>query len=161
MKPYKNAPTPALSRAQQAALYRAAFLSNAAHPTIVLFTGPGGTGKAMAAEMIASSMQVELRRIDLGAVVGKFIGETEKNLNAMFEDAERAGAVILIDEADALLGKRSEIKDAHDRYANLEVDYLLQRIERSAGVVILATNHGTDEEWKKRLRLQVSIDFPE
>src|SRR5262249_34973152 len=93
----------------------------------VLFAGPSGTGKTMAAEVLAARLQLDLYRIDLSAVVSKYIGETEKNLRWMFDAAEGGGSILFFDEADALFGKRSEIKDSHDRYANIETNYLLQR----------------------------------
>ena len=105
-----------------------------------LFTGESGTGKTMAAEVLANELRVSLYRIDLSAVVNKYIGETEKNLRRLFDAAEDGGAILFFDEADALFGKRSEVNDAHDRYANIEVAYLLQKIEEYEGVVILASN---------------------
>src|SRR5205823_4903551 len=105
-----------------------------------LFTGPSGTGKTMAAEIIAGELRLDLYRIDLSQVVNKYIGETEKNLRRVFDAAEAGGAVLLFDEADALFGKRSEIRDSHDRYANLEISYLLQRMESYRGLAILTTN---------------------
>ena len=107
---------------------------------IALFAGPPGTGKTTAAEAVAHALRQDLYRVDLSAVVSKYIGETEKNLAAAFDEAERASAVLFFDEADSLFGKRTEVKDAHDRYANLEVNYLLQRIETFTGLVLLATN---------------------
>src|SRR4029453_12349069 len=105
-----------------------------------LFSGVSGTGKTMAAEVLASELQLDLYRIDLSAVVSKYIGETEKNLRRVFDAAEESGAVLLFDEADALFGKRSEVKDSHDRYANIEISYLLQRMEVYRGLAILTTN---------------------
>lgn len=105
-----------------------------------LFVGPKGTGKTLAAEAIANELQHELLRVDLSAVVSKYIGETEKNLAKLFARAEKSGAVLFFDEADALFGKRTDVKDAHDRYANLEVSYLLQRLESFSGLAIVATN---------------------
>ena len=106
-----------------------------------LFAGPSGTGKTMAAEVLASELRLDLYRIDLASVVSKYIGETEKNLRRVFDAAEDSGAILLFDEADALFGKRSEVKDSHDRYANIEVSYLLQRMEAYRGLAILTTNH--------------------
>jgi SpoVK/Ycf46/Vps4 family AAA+-type ATPase len=105
-----------------------------------LFAGPSGTGKTMAAEILANELELDLFRIDLSAVVSKYIGETEKNLRRVFDAAEEGGAVLLFDEADALFGKRSEVKDSHDRYANVEISYLLQRMEAYRGLAILTTN---------------------
>ena len=105
-----------------------------------LFTGESGTGKTMAAEVLARELELDLYRIDLSAVVSKYIGETEKNLKQVFDAAEEGGAILLFDEADALFGKRSEVKDSHDRYANIEVSYLLQRMEAYQGLAILTTN---------------------
>ncbi len=109
--------------------------------SMVLFAGLTGTGKTLAAEMLARELGLDLYRIDLSAVVSKYIGETEKNLAHVFDKAEGSGAVLLIDEADALFGRRSEVKDAHDRYANAAINYLVRRIETYHGPVILATNH--------------------
>ncbi len=105
-----------------------------------LFAGASGTGKTMAAEVLANELALDLYRIDLSAVVSKYIGETEKNLRRVFDAAEDGGAILLFDEADALFGKRSEVKDSHDRYANIEVSYLLQRMEAYRGLAILTTN---------------------
>src|SRR5262249_26205018 len=105
-----------------------------------LFEGPSGTGKTMAAEILASELDLDLYRIDLSQVVSKYIGETERNLRRVFDAAESGGAVLLFDEADALFGKRTEVKDSHDRYANIEVSYLLQRMEAYRGLAILTTN---------------------
>ena len=105
-----------------------------------LFAGPSGTGKTMAAEALANQTQLALYSIDLGRVVGKYLDKTEKNLDALFDAAQEADALMFFDEADALFGKRSEVADGHDRYANIEAGYLLQRIEDYRGIVILATN---------------------
>ena len=128
-----------------------------------LFAGPPGTGKTMAAEAVAAALGQDLFRIDLSAVVSKYIGETEKNLATAFREAERAGAVLLFDEADALFGKRTEVRDAHDRYANLEVNYLLQRVETFTGLVILATNRGAaiDDAFLRRLRFSIRFEVPD
>ena len=128
----------------------------------VLFAGESGTGKTMAAEVIANSLNLNLYRIDLSAVVSKYIGETEKNLRRLFDAAEDGGAVLFFDEADALFGKRSEVKDSHDRYANIEVNYLLQRIEAYRGLAILATNmkSSLDQAFMRRLRFIVNFPFP-
>src|SRR5262249_32906735 len=105
-----------------------------------LFARPSGTGKTMAAEGLAAQLCLDLYRIDLSSVVSKYIGETEKNLRRVFDAAEEGGAILLFDEADALFGKRSEVKDSHDRYANIEVGYLLQRMEAYRGLAILTSN---------------------
>ncbi|MGC1306301.1 MAG: ATP-binding protein [Phormidesmis sp.] len=127
-----------------------------------LFAGESGTGKTMAAEVIANDLQLNLYRIDLSAVVSKYIGETEKNLRRLFDAAEDGGAILFFDEADALFGKRSEVKDSHDRYANIEINYLLQRIEAYRGLAILATNlkQALDVAFLRRLRFVVNFTFP-
>jgi hypothetical protein len=127
-----------------------------------LFSGESGTGKTMAAEVIANDLQLDLYCIDLSAVVSKYIGETEKNLRRVFDVAEDSGAIIFFDEADALFGKRSEIKDSHDRYANIEINYLLQRMESYRGVAILASNmkSALDKAFVRRLRFIVDFPFP-
>ncbi len=129
----------------------------------MLFAGEPGTGKTMAAEVIAAELGLELYKIDLSTVVSKYIGETEKNLERIFHEAEQSNAILFFDEADALFGKRSEVKDAHDRYANLEIAYLLQRMEAYDGVTILATNLRTnlDEAFVRRLHFIVEFPFPE
>ncbi|WP_374943174.1 ATP-binding protein [Sphingomonas sp.] len=128
-----------------------------------LFAGPSGTGKTMAAEVIANALELDLYRIDLASVVSKYIGETEKQLARVFDMAERGGGVLLFDEADALFGKRSEVKDSHDRYANIEIDYLLQRLEAFTGVAILTTNMRTslDPAFTRRLRFIVDFPYPD
>ena len=127
-----------------------------------LFAGESGTGKTMAAEVIASDLKLNLYRIDLSAVVSKYIGETEKNLRRLFDAAEQGGAILFFDEADALFGKRSEVKDSHDRYANIEINYLLQRMEAFSGLAILATNQkaALDPAFMRRLRFVVNFPFP-
>jgi hypothetical protein len=127
-----------------------------------LFAGASGTGKTMAAEVLARDLRLDLFRIDLSAVVSKYIGETEKNLRRVFEAAEESGAVLLFDEADALFGKRSEVKDSHDRYANIEVSYLLQRMETYRGLAILTTNlkGALDTAFLRRIRFVVNFPFP-
>jgi ATP-dependent 26S proteasome regulatory subunit len=127
-----------------------------------LFSGDSGTGKTMAAEVIANELRLNLYRIDLSAVVSKYIGETEKNLRRLFDAAEDGGAILFFDEADALFGKRSEVKDSHDRYANIEINYLLQRIESYRGLAILATNmkSALDTAFMRRLRFVVNFSFP-
>jgi SpoVK/Ycf46/Vps4 family AAA+-type ATPase len=128
-----------------------------------LFAGPSGTGKTMAAEVIAGELGLDLYRIDLSAVVSKYIGETEKNLRRVFDAAESGGAVLLFDEADALFGRRSEVKDSHDRYANIEVSYLLQRMESYRGLAILTTNlkQSLDVAFVRRLRFIVQFPYPD
>ncbi|HEY9852399.1 MAG TPA: ATP-binding protein [Leptolyngbyaceae cyanobacterium] len=128
-----------------------------------LFSGASGTGKTMAAEVLANELQLELYRIDLSAVVSKYIGETEKNLRRVFDAAETGGAILLFDEADALFGKRSEVKDSHDRYANIEVSYLLQRMEAYRGLAILTTNlkSALDTAFLRRIRFVVQFPFPD
>lgn len=127
-----------------------------------LFIGPSGAGKSMAAEVIAQELNLYLYRIDLSAVVSKYIGETEKNLRQVFDAAEDGGAILFFDEADALFGKRSEVKDSHDRYANIEINYLLQRMEAFGGLAILATNmkNALDPAFWRRLRFIVNFPFP-
>jgi SpoVK/Ycf46/Vps4 family AAA+-type ATPase len=127
-----------------------------------LFAGESGTGKTLAAEVIANEARLDLYRIDLSSVVSKYIGETEKNLARLFDAAERSGAVLLFDEADALFGKRSEVKDSHDRYANIEVAYLLQRIESYRGLAILTTNlkNALDRAFLRRIQFVVQFPFP-
>ena len=128
-----------------------------------LFAGPSGTGKTMAAEVLASELRLDLYRIDLSPVVSKYIGETEKNLRRVFDAAEEGGAILLFDEADALFGKRSEVKDSHDRYANIEISYLLQRMEAYRGLAILTTNMkgALDPAFLRRMRFVVQFPFPD
>jgi SpoVK/Ycf46/Vps4 family AAA+-type ATPase len=128
-----------------------------------LFAGESGTGKTMAAEVLANDLHLDLYRIDLSAVVSKYIGETEKNLGRVFDAAEDGGAILLFDEADALFGKRGEVRDSHDRYANIEVSYLLQRMEAYRGLAILTTNmkSGLDRAFQRRLRFVVQFPFPD
>jgi hypothetical protein len=127
-----------------------------------LFAGPPGTGKTMAAEAIAHELALPMYRIDLSQVVNKYIGETEKNLRRLFDAADAADVILFFDEADALFGKRTEVKDAHDRYANLEVSYLLERMERFKGLAILATNRkkDLDEAFLRRLRFVLELPLP-
>ena len=129
----------------------------------VLFAGPPGTGKTMAAEIIARELSLDLYKIDLSTIVSKYIGETEKNLEKIFSEAQSSNAILFFDEADAIFGKRSEVKDAHDRYANIEVSYLLQRMEAYDGVTVLATNlrANLDEAFTRRLQFAVDFPFPE
>jgi SpoVK/Ycf46/Vps4 family AAA+-type ATPase len=128
-----------------------------------LFSGPSGTGKTMAAEVLANHLRLNLYRIDLAGVVSKYIGETERNLRRVFDAAEQSGAILFFDEADALFGTRTEVKDSHDRYANIEVDYLLQRMEAYRGLAILATNRKSalDRAFMRRIRFLVDYPFPD
>ncbi len=128
-----------------------------------LFVGQSGTGKTMAAEVLANKLRLDLYRIDLSQVVSKYIGETEKNLRKVFDAAEGSGAILLFDEADALFGKRSEVKDSHDRYANIEISYLLQRMEDYRGLAILTTNMkgALDQAFLRRIRFVVRFPFPD
>jgi AAA+ superfamily predicted ATPase len=128
-----------------------------------LFAGPSGTGKTMAAEILANALGLDLYKIDLSGVVSKYIGETEKNLDRIFRAAEDANAILFFDEADALFGKRSEVRDSHDRYANIEISYLLQKMEQYAGIAILATNlrGNLDESFTRRRSFAVYFPFPD
>jgi AAA+ superfamily predicted ATPase len=128
-----------------------------------LFAGASGTGKTLAAEVLGNELELDVYRIDLSSVVSKYIGETEKNLKKVFDAAEGCGAILLFDEADALFGKRSEVKDSHDRYANMEVSYLLQRIESYQGLAILTTNlkDDLDRAFLRRIRFIVQFSFPD
>jgi hypothetical protein len=128
-----------------------------------LFAGSSGTGKTLAAEVLASELRLDLYHIDLSSVVDKYIGETEKNLRQIFDAAEAGGVILLFDEADALFGKRSEVKDSHDRHANIEVSYLLQRMEQYRGLAILTSNlkDALDEAFLRRLRFVVEFPFPD
>ncbi|WP_194291594.1 ATP-binding protein, partial [Cumulibacter manganitolerans] len=131
--------------------------------THALFSGPSGTGKTAAAQVIAGELGCQLRKVDLAAVVSKYIGETEKNLDAIFQAAADCDVVLLFDEADALFGKRSEVRDAHDRYANIEISYLLQRMEEHQGLTILTTNlrRNLDDAFLRRLAFDVRFPFPD
>jgi AAA+ superfamily predicted ATPase len=128
-----------------------------------LFAGPSGTGKTMAAEIVANELHLELYKIDLAGVVSKYIGETEKNLDKIFNAAESANAILFFDEADALFGQRSEVKDSHDRYANIEISYLLQKMEEYEGIAILATNlrQNLDDAFVRRLAFTIHFPFPD
>jgi SpoVK/Ycf46/Vps4 family AAA+-type ATPase len=128
-----------------------------------LFAGASGTGKTMAAEVLAATLRLDLYRIDLSTVVSKYIGETEKNLRRIFDAAETSGVILLFDEADALFGKRSQVKDSHDRYANIEVSYLLQRMEAYRGLAILTTNmkDALDSAFLRRLQFVVHFPLPD
>ena len=127
-----------------------------------LFAGATGTGKTMAAEVLANHLRLDLFRIDLSAVVSKWLGETEANLRRLFDAAEDGGAILFFDEADALFGKRTEVKDSHDRYANIEINYLLQRMESYSGLAILATNmkSALDQAFLRRLRIVLDFPYP-
>lgn len=129
----------------------------------MLFAGPPGTGKTMSAQIIAAELGLDLYKIDLSTIVSKYIGETEKNLERIFTEAESSNAILFFDEADALFGKRSEVRDSHDRYANVEISYLLQRMEAYDGITILATNlrANLDEAFTRRLQFAVDFPFPE
>jgi hypothetical protein len=128
-----------------------------------LFSGGSGTGKTMSAEVLANELRLDLYRIDFSALVSKYIGETEKNLRQVFDAAEAGGAILLFDEADAIFGRRSEVRDSHDRYANIEVSYLLQRVETYRGLVILTTNQpqSLDSAFSRRIRFTVQFPFPD
>ena len=130
---------------------------------VALFAGPPGTGKTMAAEVVAGELGLDLFKIDLSQIVSKYIGETEKNLDRIFREARSSNAVLIFDEADALFGKRSEVKDAHDRYANIEVGYLLQKVEEFDGIALLATNlrQNMDEAFVRRMGFIVQFPFPD
>src|SRR6185369_13677683 len=125
-----------------------------------LFAGPPGTGKTLSASLIAQALGLDLFRIDLSAVVSKYIGETEKNLDRVFRAAHRSNAILFFDEADSLFGKRTETKDAHDRYANIETSYLLQKLESFEGLAILATNFKKNIDPAFLRRIDVLVDFP-
>jgi SpoVK/Ycf46/Vps4 family AAA+-type ATPase len=128
-----------------------------------LFAGDSGTGKTLSAEVVAADLGLDLYLIDLATVVDKYIGETEKNLDRIFSEADRVNGVLLFDEADAIFGKRSEVKDARDRYANVEIAYLLQRMERFDGLAVLTTNlrANLDEAFLRRLDVIVDFALPE
>ena len=129
----------------------------------ILFTGPSGTGKTMTAEVIAADLDLDLHKVDLSSVVSKYIGETEKNLNRIFEETDSGNTILFFDEADALFGKRSEVKDAHDRYANIEINYLLQKMEEHESVIILSSNFGKniDDAFLRRMQFTVEFPFPD
>ena len=129
----------------------------------VLFSGPSGTGKTMAADIMSGELKLDLYKIDLSAVVSKYIGETEKNLDRIFKEAQDSNAILFFDEADAIFGKRSEVRDSHDRYANIEIAYLLQKMEEYDGIVILATNlrKNLDEAFARRMHFSVEFPLPE
>jgi SpoVK/Ycf46/Vps4 family AAA+-type ATPase len=124
-----------------------------------LFGGPSGTGKTMSAQVLARSLDLTLYRVDLAGVVNKYIGETEKRLREVFDACERSGGLLFFDEADALFGARMQVNDSHDRFANIEIDYLLQRIEQFDGIAILATNRKNDIDTAFLRRLRFVCDF--
>jgi hypothetical protein len=128
-----------------------------------LFSGPPGTGKTMVASLIARELGLELFRVDLSRIVSKYVGETEKNLGRAFDEAENSQAVLLFDEADALFAKRTDVRSSNDRYANLEVNYLLQRLESFEGIVLLTTNNASsiDDAFRRRLRFRIEFDTPD
>jgi len=149
----------AANRAQVLDDWGLARLTSMGRGVTALFAGPSGTGKTMAAQVLARSLGLELYRVDLAGLVSKYIGETEKHLRQVFDACERAPILLLFDEADALFGKRTEVSDAHDRYANIEVDYVLQRMESFNGVAVLATNRKGDLDSAFVRRIQFIIDF--
>lgn len=124
-----------------------------------MFAGPSGTGKTMAAQVISRSLGMKLYRVDLAGVINKYIGETEKRLKQVFDACERANVMLFFDEADALFGQRTQVKDAHDRFANIEIDYLLQRMEQFEGIGILATNRKGDLDKAFLRRVRFIVDF--
>lgn len=128
----------------------------------MMFYGPPGTGKTMGAQVIANQLSMELYKVDLSSVMSKYIGETEKNLGKIFDEVKKSRSILFFDEADALFGKRTEVKDSHDKYANAETAYLLQKIEEYQGVVILATNYmqNFDEAFKRRIKFMIEFPFP-
>ena len=146
-------------RDQNAALKTVASDARAGVRGAVLLAGAAGSGITMAAETLAKELGTTVYRIDLSRVESKYIGETEKNIDAVFRDAEASGAVLLIDEADALFGKRTGVKDAHDRYANIDAGYVLQRLEEYSGVALLATNAGTNVDPAFIRRFRRVIDY--
>lgn len=129
----------------------------------ILFSGPPGTGKTMSAQIIANELHMEMYKIQLSKVISKYIGETEKNLSLIFEEAKKSNVILFFDETDALFGKRSEVKDAHDRYANIEVAYLLQQIEEHDGITIMSTNYmkNIDEAFLRRINYIIHYPFPD
>ena len=129
----------------------------------ILFSGPSGTGKTMAADIVARELELDLYKIDLSCVVSKYIGDTEKNISRIFLEAQTSNAIIFFDEADSLFGKRSEVKDSHDRYANIEINYLLQKMEEYEGIIILATNlkKHIDEAFLRRIHFIIEFPFPD
>jgi AAA+ superfamily predicted ATPase len=139
------------------------FSPNPSRGLVALFAGPSGTGKTLASEIIAGALGLDVFKLDLSSVVSKYIGETEKNLEQIFDAASAGNMVLFFDEADSLFGKRSEVKDARDRYANIEISYLLQRMEEYDGMAILATNlhKNMDEAFVRRMHFTVEFPFPD
>ena len=129
----------------------------------MLFTGPPGTGKTMAAQVVASDLDLEVYRVDLSKVISKYIGESEKNLSEVFESAKKSNAVLLFDETDALFGKRTEVKDSHDKHANVETSYLLQKMEEYSGITIMTTNfiENIDKAFFRRINYVVHFNLPD
>ncbi|MEN6350966.1 MAG: ATP-binding protein, partial [Syntrophomonas sp.] len=129
----------------------------------ILFSGPPGTGKTMGAQVVARELMLEIYKIDLSQVISKYIGETEKNLREIFDEAKYSNAILFFDETDALFGKRSEVKDAHDKYANIEVAFLLQKMEEYDGITVLATNYmkNIDEAFLRRIQFIIHFPFPD
>ena len=146
-------------RAEQAGQIDEIIAAPKDRPLLVLFAGPSGTGKTKAAEAIAAELGLPIHRIDLSQVISKYIGETEKNLKRLFDAADDDGVILFFDEADALFGKRTGVQDSHDRYVNLEVSYLLERIERFNGLAILATNRKSNIDAAYLRRLRLIVDF--
>jgi SpoVK/Ycf46/Vps4 family AAA+-type ATPase len=162
LQPLTPRPAEQVPAAQRVALHEVvAHARKAPKGGAVLFAGGAGTAGMRAAEAIASELGIDAYRIDLAGVASKYIGDTEKNIDRVFLAAERTRAVLFFDEADALFGKRTAVKDAHDRYANLEVGYLLQWIEAYDGVAILATNQRADIDPALKRRLRYVVDFPD
>ncbi|QZY57549.1 ATP-binding protein [Crassaminicella profunda] len=128
----------------------------------ILFTGPPGTGKTMASQVIANELYLEIYKVDLSQMVSKYIGETEKNLKELFDEAKKSNTILLFDEADALFGKRSEVKDSHDRYANVETSFLLQKMEEHTGITIMTTNYleNIDPAFMRRINYVIHFPFP-
>ena len=149
----------AAARARVLDDWRFSRLTSLGRGTTALFAGPTGTGKTMAAQVLARSLGLSLYRVDLAGIVSKYIGETEKHLRELFGACERAPVLLLFDEADALFGKRTQVSDAHDRYANIEIDYMLQRMEQFDGIAVLATNRKADLDTAFVRRLRFIIDF--
>ena len=155
----KQTPVRSLPKRQEVALIDLAKKVQKILRTRALFSGANGAGKTLAAEFLARRLDVALFRIDLSQVVSKYIGETVKNLDRLFDAVESSGAILLFDEADALFGKRTEVKDSHDRYANIEIDYLLQRLEKFRGLAILSCKrrHAVDLTFRPKIHCRLSF----